>query len=354
MKSQLLWKFLGISLLLIGLVILQLWLSIDYLASNYFMILMRDYNISPTAAHQMFLDMVHRYLVWGSIYALALTGTLSLLLTKRALRPLSQITETSKKIAAGDYTGRVPISSRDEIGQLAAAFNRMADSLQRIEDMRRTMVVNVAHELRTPLTNMRGYLEGLSDGVVPPTKHTFDLLHQETLRLVKLVEDHLQLVKADDARATLRLERVNLEELVLQVLALFRPKFTEKGIIVDVALSNAQVKVLADPGKLAQVFRNLLQNAWHYTPPGGWLRISAEQLPGAVKLVFCNTGDGIAAADLPHIFERFYRTEKSRSREHGGAGIGLAIVKELIEAHGGSVGAESSGGKTWIWFTLPA
>lgn len=302
MKSQLLWKFFGISLLLIGLVILQLWLSIDYLASNYFMVLMRDYNISPTAAHQMFLDMVHRYLVWGSIYALALTGTLSLFLTKRALRPLSQITETSKKIAAGDYTGRVQIPSTHEVGQLATGFNRMADSLQRVEDMRRTMVINVAHELRTPLTNMRGYLEGLSDGVVPPTKHTFDLLHQETLRLVKLVEDHLQLVKADEARATLRLERVNLEELALQALALFRPKFTDKAITVDADLSNAPAKILADPEKLAQVFRNLLQNAWQYTPRGGWVRISAEHLPGAIKLIFCNSGDGIAEADLPPHF----------------------------------------------------
>lgn len=354
MKSRLLWKFLGISLLLIGLVILQLWLYIDYLASNYFTVLMRDYDISPTAAHQMFLDAVHRYLLWGSVYAVAFTGTLGLLLTKMVLRPLSEITEISKRIAEGDYTVRVPISSKNEVGQLAAAFNRMADSLQRIEEVRRTMAMNVAHELRTPLTNMRGYLEGLSDGVVVPSKQTFELLHQETLRLVNLVEDHLQLVKVDGARTNLTRQRVNLRELVLQALNLFRPKFVTKGIIFDTELSIVDGEVFVDPEKLTQVFRNLFQNAWQYTPPGGRVKLSAEHLPGIVKLVFSNSGEGIAEADLPYIFERFYRGEKSRSREHGGAGIGLAIVKELIEAHGGKVGAESSLGETRLWITLPA
>lgn len=354
MKSRLLWKLLGVNVLVIGIVILVVWLAIDYLASDYFMALMKQYRISPTVVHRMFLDATHRSLIWASLVTLALAVILSFLLTKKVLTPLSQMTGIARKIALGDYTARVQISSNDEVGQLATAFNQMADSLQRVEQLRKTMVIDVAHELRTPLTNMRGYLEALSDGVVAPSKETFESLHEETLRLAKLVEDLLQLARANASRGTLLRKRIDLQELALEVLDLFRPKFATKGIVVETELSDAEGRVLADPEKLAQVFRNLLQNAWQYTPYGGSVRISTERLPGGIKMIFANTGEGIAEEDLPFIFERFYRGEKSRSREHGGAGIGLAIVRELVEAHGGQVGAESSPVETRIWFTLPA
>lgn len=353
MKSRLLWKLVGVNVIAIGVVILIVWLAIDYLASNYFMALMKQYHISPTAVHRMFLDATHRSLIWASLATLALAVIFSFLLTKKVLTPLSQMIGITRKIASGDYTARVRISSNDEVGQLATAFNRMAQSLQRIEHLRKSMVIDVAHELRTPLTNMRGYLEALSDGVLAPSKETFESLHEETLRLTQLVEDLLQLARADASRGTLRRMRMDLQGLTLQVLDLFRPKFATKGIVVETELTGAEGQLLADPEKLAQVFRNLLQNAWQYTPYGGHVRIVAERGPRKVKLIFANTGEGIAKEDLPFIFERFYRGEKSRSREHGGAGIGLAIVKELIEAHGGEVGAESSPTETRVWFTLP-
>jgi len=229
----------------------------------------------------------------------------------------------------------------------------MADSLQRVEQLRRSMVIDVAHELRTPLTNMRGYLEALSDGVLLPSKKTFESLHEETLRLVKLVEDLLQLAKADAARVTLRQQEILLQELIAKNLNLLRSQFVAKGITVETQFAGGTDRVVADPDKLSQAVRNLLQNAWEYTPHGGKVRISAERSLQNIKLAFANTGEGIAAEDLPFIFERFYRGEKSRSREHGGAGIGLAIVKELIEAHGGQVGSESSSAETRVWFTLP-
>jgi signal transduction histidine kinase len=354
MKSRLLWKLLGINLVIIGIVILVLWFTIDYLAADYFMLLMKKYNISPTDTHQMFLHAVHRYLLWASIAALGLAVISGLLLMRRVLAPLAQMTEVTGKIASGDYTGRVRISSADEVGRLAMAFNRMADSLQRIEQLRKTMVIDVAHELRTPLTNMRGYLEALRDGVVTPSKETFKSLHEETLRLAKLVEDLLQLARAEAAGAIPRPENVNLRELLTQAVSLFEPKFVMKEIALTTDFSEARIEALADPEKLSQVLRNLLQNAWQYTPRGGKITISTESLPGKIKMIFSNTGEGIAPEDLPFIFERFYRGEKSRSREHGGAGIGLAIVKELIEAHGGQVGAESSPDATRVWFTLPA
>jgi two-component system sensor histidine kinase BaeS len=352
-KSHLLWKLLGINVLVIGLVMLVVWLALDYLAADYFMVLMKQYNISPTAAHQMFLAAGHRALIWASLGALTLAGILSFLLTRKVLRPLAEMSDSTRRIAAGDYTARVLTPTNDEVGRVALALNHMAENLQRIEHLRKTMVMDVAHELRTPLTNMRGYLEALRDGVVSPSGETFESLHEETLRLVRLVEDLLQLARADASRGTLHLKRLDLLGLASQVLDLLRPQFMAKGIGVDVQQGIAPGLVMGDAEKLTQVFRNLFQNAWQYTPPGGTVRFTMERVPEGIKVVFANTGEEIAAEDLPYIFERFYRGEKSRSRELGGAGLGLAIVKELVEAHGGQVGADSRPSETRIWFILP-
>ena len=353
MTRGLLWKLLGIHILVIVFVILIVWLAVNYLAAGYFVTLMEKYHISPTSSHHMFVSSVHRYLVWASLAAILLAVALSFLLVRRVLGPLTQMTSIAGRIASGDYSGRALMATRDEVGQLAAAFNRMAESLQYIEQLRKTMMIDVAHELRTPLTNMQGYLEALIDGVVLPSKETFGLLLEETMRLVHLVEDILRLAKADAARTDLHKREVSLATLIDQALHPFRPRFDSKGIGVKTLFLEGADRIQGDPDKLSQVVTNLLQNAWQYTPPGGTFRIYTETLPGLIKVVFANTGGELAEKDLPFIFERFYRGEKSRSREHGGAGIGLAIVKELIEAHNGSVGAEMSGEEIRIWFTLP-
>jgi signal transduction histidine kinase len=337
----------------LGVVMLIVWLAFDYFAADYFAVLMKQYNISPIHAHQMFLVCVHRYMIWASCAAMLCAGGISLVLTRKLLRPLSQMTAISQRIATGDYSAQVQLTSHDEVGQLAKSFNQMAASLQRIEHLRHTMVSDVAHELRTPLTNMRGYLEALRDEVLAPNPETFELLHEETLRLVHLVEDLLQLTKADAARVTLRRQNVVLPDLVEQALDLLQPQFVAKEIMVKTFLAQRDV-VSADADKLAQAVRNVLHNAWQYTPAGGDVTVTVRRESGGVTLLVDNTGDGIPQADLPFIFERFYRGEKSRSRDHGGAGIGLAIVKELVEAHGGRVGAESAPGASRIWLTLPA
>jgi two-component system, OmpR family, sensor histidine kinase BaeS len=216
------------------------------------------------------------------------------------------------------------------------------------------MVANVAHELRAPLTNMRGYLEALSNGVLPPSQKTFVMLHEETLRLSALTEDLLLLSKADTARSTLNTKKFDLQECILQALDLFRAQFDAKEITIKTEFPDGADQVTADHDKIGQVVRNLLQNILQYTPQGGQVRIRLERRPGWVRSTFINTGDGISNEDLPFIFERFYRAEKSRSREYGGAGIGLAIVKELVEAHGGKTGAESSKIETRIWFEIPS
>jgi signal transduction histidine kinase len=353
MRNRLLWKILAINVPVIGLIILVVWVAVDVLAAHYFTELMKRYNIEPSETHAMFVASVHSYLIDASIVAAILAALLSFLLTRTVLRPLSQMNEVSQHIAAGDYTARVEVRSQDEVGQLGHAFNRMADNLEKIERLRRTMVVDLAHELRTPLTSLRGYLEAIDDGVVDPSTETLRILQDEIMRLVRLVESLNQLTKADAARAYLERQEVDLLALIGQALELDRFAFGSRGIDVETAFPDTSLTVNADRDKLFQVLRNLTQNAWQYTPTGGRLRVAVAVEPRAVTVSFANSSSGLSDEDLPLIFERFYRAEKSRSRESGGAGIGLAIVKELVEAHGGSVGVARDGGDVRFWFSLP-
>lgn len=354
MARSLLFKLLGVNVLIIGFVIVIVWLSVDYLAAGYFTALMDKYNISPVSSHEMFVDSVHRYLIWASLGALFLALALSYLVMRRLLGPLTHMTQIASQIAAGDYSGKVSITTRDEVGRLAAAFNRMAASLNSMEKLRKRMMIDVAHELRTPLTNIRGYLEGLVDGVAPPSKGIFLILQEETMRLAALVEDILRLARADAARSDLHKTQTNLPDLIEQVLAVYRPQLEAKRIAVQTEFPDKAEPIGLDQKKMYQVVSNLVTNAVHYSRPGGTFKIWVESMAAGVKVGFSNEGVTVSETDLPFIFERFYRGEKSRSREHGGAGMGLAVVKELVEAHDGRCGAEISGNKTLIWFFLPA
>ena len=355
MKQRLLWKLLLINIVpVIGIIILVVWLAIDQLAAGYFMALMDKYEVSPNDIHQMFLTAVHRYLLWATVAALALAFLISYFLIRRVLQPLSQMHTITREVAAGNFSARVDVISQDEVGELGVAFNRMADSLEQVEQLRKTMVADVAHELRTPLTNLRGYLEALNDRVLPPSQETFTMLQQEIMRLVSLVENLQQLARADAARVYLKREKLSLAEIVDQILSLYRLPFQEKNISVEKSIGPGAEFVMADRDKLLQAIRNLVENGWKYTPDNGRIAISTQPDRGTVKFSIVNSGPGIPEPDLPFIFERFFRADRSRSRDGGGAGIGLAIVRELIEAHGGKVGAESRGGETLVWFSLPA
>jgi signal transduction histidine kinase len=353
MKSRLLRKFLLIIVLVITLAMLIVWLAIDLFAADYFSFLMERYNLPKAEVQPIFLAAAHRYIIRAAFVALMLAVLFSFLLIRRSLKPLYQMGLVTGNIARGDYTVRVRVTSSDEIGELAKSFNGMTDSLERFERLREDMVANVAHELRAPLTNMRGYLEALSNGVLPPSKKTLEMLHGETLRLTGLTDDLLMLSKADVAHSTLRPKKFDLQECITQAIDFFRAQFDAKEITVETEFPDGADEVMADHDKIGQVVRNLLQNTLQYTPRGGRARVLVVRRPGWVKAIFANTGEGISQKDLPYIFERFYRAEKSRSREYGGAGIGLAIVKELVEAHGGQTGAESSAKETRVWFELP-
>jgi signal transduction histidine kinase len=229
----------------------------------------------------------------------------------------------------------------------------MAESLQKLEGLRRSLMIDVAHELRTPLTNIRGYLEALSDGVLPPSTETFSLLQNETMRLAQLVEDVLRLARADAARTTLKFENVDLCRAIRKAIEPFSYTFHQKELRVDLQLPPHGAIIPADPNRIFRVLRNLADNVARYTPHQGKVNISVVSEADHVRVDFINSVKELVSQDLPYIFERFYRGEKSRSRRHGGAGIGLAIVKELVKAHDGTVGAQLEGGDVRIWFTLP-
>jgi signal transduction histidine kinase len=353
MRRYLIVKLLAVNLAVIGFVMIVVWLSIDTLAAGYFVTLMEKYNISPGPAHEMFVSAVHRYLLWASLAAVLLAVALSFFLMRRVLAPLTRMTATTREIAAGNLGARVPAVGQDEVGQLAGAFNRMAESLEKIENLRRTLMIDVAHELRTPLTNIRGYLEALTDEILPPSKATLALLHNETLRLAQLVEDVLQLARADASHSNLKCKPLDLRELVEAAIAPFSGRFADKSIALKLHAPEYPVMVPADRKQMNRVLRNLTDNAVRYAPPESELNIRIEADPRQARVEYSNAAGELGSADLPYLFERFYRGEKSRSRRHGGAGIGLAVVKDLVEAHGGTVGAELMDGRVRIAFILP-
>ena len=328
------------------------WLAIDMLAADYFTTLMEEYSISPADTHAMFVDAVHRYMLGAIAVAVGLAVLLSFVLTRQVLKPLRAM-QTATQRLSGDYDARVAVTTRDELAELAHALNSMADSLAHTEELRRRLVADVAHELRTPLTNLRGYLEGFADGVVAPAPATLSMLHCEVVRLERLVDDLHQLSQVDAAELELRLEDVDLAHLIDRLVALQRPTIEAKELSMEITIGSDAGRLMADPDKLSQILRNLVENACRFTPVGGDVRISSERRGARHLIEVANTGPGIASDDVSRIFERFYRAEKSRSREWGGAGIGLAIVKGLAEAHGGSVGAQSREGWTRIWVELP-
>jgi signal transduction histidine kinase len=278
---------------------------------------------------------------------------LSYVMNRRILDPLTRMTTITGEIAAGEFSARVPVATADEVGRLARAFNRMAENLEKIEYLRRSLMIDVAHELRTPLTNIRGYLEALNDGVLPPAPETLSLLQDETLRLVQLVEDVLALARADAAGSQLQLTAVDLKAMVENTVATFAPALTRKSLTVSLHAFASPPPIHADRDRLARVLRNLTDNAIQYAPQGTVVEITASEHVGTVDIVFSNVATDVLPEDLPYLFERFYRGEKSRSRRHGGAGIGLSIVKALVEAHGGKVYADLADGAIHIGFTLP-
>ncbi len=328
-------------------------LGILFVGADTFARLMAEHGGSEAAAHAMFDQSVTLVLVVAVIAAIAAAVSLAVLLGRRLARPLGQIGAAARRIAAGDYRARVPREGPDEIAALADSFNQMAASLEEGERERREFIANAAHELRTPLTNLKGTIEGLRDGVIPADEATFVSLSEEVERLVRLAASLNTLADDDAGTAPSRIAELDLAAAVRSAVDLAAPGLERAGIAVELQVPE-RLAARADPDGLAQVLGNLLQNATRYTPRGGRVTVRAERRSQDVLVSVVNTGEGIPSADLPHVFERFYRVDKSRDRASGGAGIGLAIVRQLVEAFGGSVGVESDASRTRFWFSLPS
>jgi signal transduction histidine kinase len=254
----------------------------------------------------------------------------------------------------GDLSVQVDIDSEDEIGQLAHAFNSMAGSLAQQEALRRNLVSDVAHELRTPLTNLRGYLEASRDGLIAPDAALVDNLYEETMLLQRLVLDLQDLAQVDAGQLTLVRTPTDLGALIERAATMFQPQALDKAVTVTAAAPAGLPLVNVDPERIAQVLRNLVSNAIVHTPAGGTVTLTAQPRDHEVAVTVSDTGIGIAPEHLPYVFDRFYRADRSRTRQTGGAGLGLAIVRQLVVAHGGSVSVESTPGQgSAFTFTLP-
>jgi signal transduction histidine kinase len=308
---------------------------------------------SAEHARQMWDHSVPGVVLAAVVVATLASVGLAVLMARMLARPLQEVGAAARRIADGDYAARVPREGPEEIASLADSFNQMATSLEEQERMRRDFIANAAHELRTPLTNLQGYLEALRDGVIVADRATYESLHEEADRLVRLSRSLDALAEGDAATAPPELGSIDLAAAVRSAVELAGPGCERAGHRVSLE-APASLPARANADHLAQVLANLLSNAVRYTPRGGLVSVTAERRPGDLLVTVANTSETIPPEDLDRVFERFYRVEKSRDRARGGAGIGLAIVKQLVEAGGGRVGAESAGGRTSIWFSLPS
>jgi len=273
--------------------------------------------------------------------------------------PVRQLMQASREIAEGRYGKRVEVageaSGADELTQLALDFNQMAEQLEQTETLRRELIADVSHELRTPLTAIKGYSEGLMDGVLPANQETYRQIHEQAGRMQRLVADLEELSRVEAEGFSVHAKVFSLSGLEASLRSQIGKLFQEKGVSLEFELPAKPPKVLADEDRLGQILINLLGNALHYTPAGGRVLVSIVPASDLVTIQVSDSGAGIAAEHLPLIFNRFYRVDRSRSRAAGGSGIGLTIAKRLVEAHGGRIWAESPGlgkGSTFS-FTLP-
>lgn len=323
------------------------------LGGRSFVDLMTADGHSAASAQAMFDASVGQVVAMALVGAIVAATVLSAILASRLSRPLRDMARAASQIARGEYGARVSPEGPEELAGLAESFNSMAASLQEQERLRRDLIANAAHELRTPLTNLQGYLEALRDEVIPADRATFESLWDEAERLVRLSRSLDVLAEGDSIDAARPLMTVDVSGAVASAADLVTPAMAQAGLDFETDLEPF-LTAIAEPDGLAQILGNLLQNAVRYTPSGGTVRLCAERRAGAILVSVTNAGADIPAADLPHVFERFYRVEKSRAAARGGAGIGLAIVRQLVQSFGGRVGVESRDGLTRFWFSLPA
>jgi len=309
---------------------------------------------SPPPSTPILYLAIGRFFIWGGLVAVAIAVALTFILSRRTLAPVKALTVASERLGRGDFSQRVQIKDRGELGELARTFNSMAVDLERAEKLRQNMVADVAHELRTPLSNIQGYLEALRDGVIKPDAKAIRSLYEEASLLSRLVDDLQELSLAEAGELKLVCQSEDIGEIIRQAVAAVEAKERTKGLSLAVELPEKLPPVNIDPRRIGEVLHNLLENAVAHTGKGDTIMVAARQLDKLVEISVTDTGEGIPAEELPSIFERFYRVDKSRARATGGSGLGLTIARRLVEAHGGKIEVQSEPGKgSRFSFTVP-
>jgi len=305
------------------------------------------------------LDITYRsmgsFFLWGGFIAIVIAILLTFFLSRRILAPVKAITSTARHFGRGDFSHRVDSRVKGELGELARSFNSMADDLEHTQRLRRNMVADIAHELRTPLSNLSGYLEAIRDGVIKPDEDVIKSLDEEVATLARLIDDLQELSLADAGELKLIIQTEDITRLIKEAVTAVRPKAAARDLSLTTRLARGLPKAAVDAHRVKQVLHNLLENAVAHTGRGGKITVAARAAENQISVSVSDTGEGIAAAELPLIFERFYRVDKSRARVTGGSGLGLTIAKRLVEAHGGTIRAESQPGRgSTFTFTVPA
>lgn len=304
---------------------------------------------------------VFEAVTYATLAALVAAVLASFFISRQVVTPTLRMMSLSHRIAEGEYEERLslpggqPADQIDELGQLALSFNQMADKLEKTETMRRELIGDVTHELRTPLTAVKGYLEGLMDGVLPADPETYQQIHSEIDRLQRLVNDLQELSQVEAGAFQLQLTPVSPASLIERIQSTLGRQFKDKNIQLEISVEPNLPNVLVDRDRIIQVLTNLVGNALQYTPSGGKVTLLVRRERSEVLFSAKDSGIGISAEQIPFIFNRFYRTDKSRTRASGGSGIGLTIAKALVQAHQGKIWAESNGegkGSTFL-FLIP-
>jgi signal transduction histidine kinase len=308
-----------------------------------------------TPREEEFIQRINLFFLYSGLGVALFALLLGILLSRTISRPIRELTRATHAVSEGDLDQQVPVRSRDEIGELARAFNKMSAELSRSVNARKQMTADIAHELRTPLSLILGHAEAVHDGVLPPTRENFEIIREEAARLDHLVDDLRTLSLADAGELTIQPQTVPPAQLLEEVAALYRFQTQTKNLSLELDIAPSLPDLEVDPGRMTQVLTNILDNALRHTPEGGTITLAARGTSDGVALSVRDSGPGLPADDLPRIFDRFYRANESRVRHEGGSGLGLAIAKSIVLAHGGQIRAESEQGKGLeIIITLPA
>jgi two-component system sensor histidine kinase BaeS len=367
--------FIGIALVTVGVIALWVNRSVQTefcsycqkslqgqtIPGNTSTIMMPGFNANAGApfymgeAERAFLNGVRNSLWLAALVAILTGVALGFFFSRLISGPMKQLTLAARKVATGDFSHRVSTKTDDEIGEVSVAFNTMAEQLETKEKSRRQLLADIAHELRNPLSIIQGNLEAWLDGVITPTPEEVGSVYDETVLLARLITDLRDLSLAEAGQLKLYQNPTELGEFIFAEIASVQTRCQEKQISISAELPTKLPLVLIDKDRIRQVLHNLVDNALRYTPAGGTIEIGADyDKPGWVTVSVSDTGAGITRKDLPYVFDHFYKADRSRQRGHGGAGIGLAMVKRVVELHGGTVWVKTHKGKgTTFYFTLP-